>query len=354
MSPADPSRLIAIALSGGVDSAVAAALLQEQGHRLVGVTMTLLPDVPENSAVAQVADHLGIQLHHIDLTASFEQQIITPFITSYLDGETPNPCVRCNRLVKFGLLLDKARALGADLLATGHYARLLRDADGHTHLCAAVDHRKDQSYFLAAIGQEALQQSLFPLGEMSGKGEVRQLAHRFGLPVAEAKDSQDVCFLPDGGYADFLASRMSGPAAQGLIVHRSGQLLGRHNGFWRYTVGQRKGLGISWSEPLYVIEVNAARNRVVVAEEPYLYAPGLLADQAVWFAQAPHTPFEALCKIRYRHAPVPCRVEPLEGTGLRVIFDEPQRAVTPGQTVVIYSADEVLGSARITGADQPC
>jgi tRNA-uridine 2-sulfurtransferase len=354
MLPPDASRLIAVALSGGVDSAVAAALLQAQGHRLVGVTMTLLPDATENHAAAQVADHLGIELHRIDLTASFDQQIITPFITSYLDGETPNPCVRCNRLVKFGLLLDTARSLGADLLATGHYARLLRDADGHTHLYAASDPRKDQSYFLAAIGQEALQQSLFPLGEMDSKEEVRQLAHRFGLPVAEAKDSQDVCFLPDSGYADLLVSRMQGRSAQGLIVHRSGKLLGRHNGFWRYTVGQRKGLGIAWSEPLYVIEVNAARNRVVVAEEPFLYAPGLLADQMTWFAQPPHEPFEARCKIRYRHAPVPCRVEPLDGSGLRVIFDEPQRAVTPGQTVVVYSADEVLGSGRITGADLPC
>lgn len=350
----DQSSLIAVALSGGVDSAVAAALLQEQGHRLTGVTMTLLPDAPENHAVTQVANHLKIPLHCIDVTASFEQQVIAPFVTCYLDGETPNPCVNCNRLVKFGLLLDTARSLGARWLATGHYARVLRDAEGLAHLYAASDRRKDQSYFLAAIGQTALQQSLFPLGEMSGKEEVRQLAHRFGLPVATAKDSQDVCFLPDSGYADFLASRMSVPASKGLIVHRSGKLLGRHNGFWRFTVGQRKGLGIAWSEPLYVLEVSAARNRVVVGEEPYLYAPGLLADQISWFGQPPDEPFEAYCKIRYRHAPVPCHVEPGSGATMTIMFAEPQRAVTPGQTVVIYQGDEVLGSGRIIRTELTC
>jgi tRNA-specific 2-thiouridylase len=354
MTRPDQSPLIAVALSGGVDSAVAAALLQQQGHRLMGITMTLLPDTVQNHAVTEVADHLGIQLHHIDLVDNFEQQIITPFVNSYLDGETPNPCVRCNRLIKFGLLLDTARALGADLLATGHYARLQRDADGQMHLYAASDRRKDQSYFLAAIGQEALQHALFPLGAMSGKDEVRSLAHRFGLPVASAKDSQDVCFLPSSGYADFLASRISGAPPRGLIVHRSGKLLGRHNGFWRYTVGQRKGLGIAWSEPLYVLEVSAARNRVVVGEEPYLYAQGLLADQTVWLGQPPQELFEAHCKIRYRHAPVPCSVEPQEGAWIKVVFKDPQRAITPGQTVVLYQGDEVLGSGRITGLDQPC
>jgi len=348
------SKLIAVALSGGVDSAVAAALLQQQGHRLVGLTMTLLPDAADSAAAEQVADCLNIPLHRIDLTSAFEQQVITPFVTCYLNGETPNPCVRCNRLIKFGLLLEQARALGADFLATGHYARLVRDADGQAHLYAASDLRKDQSYFLATVGEAALQRSLFPLGEMSGKDEVRQLAERFGLPVAASKDSQDVCFLPESGYVPFVETRGADPAAKGLIVHRSGKLLGRHNGFWRYTVGQRKGLGIAWSEPLYVLEINAARNRVVVGEQQYLYASGLLADQTVWLGAPPEHLFEAQCKIRYRHAPVPCRVEPQDGAGMRVFFQEPQRAVTPGQTVVIYQGDEVLGAGRITGIDQPC
>jgi len=348
------SKLIAVALSGGVDSAVAAALLQQQGHRLVGLTMTLLSETAETAAAEQVADCLNIPLHRINLTAAFEQQVITPFVTSYLDGATPNPCVRCNRLIKFGLLLDQAHALGADFLATGHYARVVRDVDGRAHLYAACDHRKDQSYFLATVGQAALQCSLFPLGEMSGKDQVRQLAVEFGLPVAASKDSQDVCFLPESGYVPFIEARAAASVAKGLIVHRSGKLLGRHNGFWRYTVGQRKGLGIAWSEPLYGLGINAARNRVVVGEQQYLYASGLLADQTVWFGEPPEQLFDAQCKIRYRHAPVPCRVEPQDGAGIRVLFHEPQRAVTPGQTVVIYQGDEVLGAGRITGIDQPC
>jgi tRNA-specific 2-thiouridylase len=354
MLPPESSKKIAVALSGGVDSAVAAALLQQQGHQVVGVTMLLLPNAAERTAAEHVAGHLGIPLHHLDLTAAFEQRVITPFVHSYLNGETPNPCVRCNRLIKFGLLLEHIHALGSAWLATGHYARVLRDTDGQAHLYAASDKRKDQSYFLAAIGQEALRQTLFPLGELSGKDEVRQLAQHFGLPVATAKESQDVCFLSDSGYGEFLEQRVSGPVARGLIVHRSGRLLGRHNGFWRYTVGQRKGLGISWNEPLYVLEVHAARNRVVVGEQQYLNAPGLLADQAVWLGPSPDTPFEACCKIRYRHAPVHCRVEPLDNAELRVIFHESQRAVTPGQTVVIYAGDEVLGAARITGRSEPC
>lgn len=343
--------MIAIGLSGGVDSAVAAALLLEQGHQLFGITMTVLSGADDSGAAEQVARHLGIPLYRIDLTAAFEQRVITPFINSYLAGDTPNPCVRCNRLIKFGLLLEHARTLGAEQLATGHYARTTCDADGQAHLRAARDRHKDQSYFLAAIGQEALRCALFPLGEISGKEEVRSLAHSFKLPVAAAKESQDVCFLPNSGYAELLASRLAGPASRGLIVHRSGKLLGRHDGFWRYTVGQRKGLGIAWTEPLYVLKVQAARNRVVVGEEPYLYSPELLADELTWFGGPPSEPFEAHCKIRYRHAPVACRVEPLASGMLRVLFHQPQRAVTPGQTVVIYGGDEVLGAGRIRDAE---
>lgn len=346
--------LVAVALSGGVDSAVAAALLQQQGCRLVGLTMSLLPDDMAITAAQQVADHLGIPLHRIDMTAVFEQQVITPFAVSYLNGETPNPCVRCNRLIKFGQLLDEAHRLGATLLATGHYARISRDAAGQPHLLAAADQRKDQSYFLGWIGPEALEQVLFPLGALSGKDEVRQLARRFGLPVAERKESQDVCFLPESGYVPFLASREGTPRNKGLIVHRNGSLLGRHDGFWRYTVGQRRGLGIAWKEPLYVLELQAARNRVVVGEEPYLYAPGLLADEMRWFGAPPQHGFDATCKIRYRHAPVVCRVEPRGGDAVQVLFGEPQRAVTPGQTLVVYQEDEVLGAGRIVEASPQC
>lgn len=350
MSSAPSDILVAVALSGGVDSAVAAALLQQQGYRLIGLTMTLLPDSAATSAAQQVADHLGIPLHRIDMTAVFDRQVIAPFAASYLNGETPNPCVRCNRLIKFGQLLDEARRLGASMLATGHYARISRDAAGQPHLLAAADRRKDQSYFLGWIGTEALEQVLFPLGELSGKDEVRQLARQFGLPVAERKESQDVCFLPESGYVPFLAAREGTPRNKGLIVHRNGSLLGRHNGFWQYTIGQRRGLGIAWKEPLYVLELQAARNRVVVGEEPYLYAPGLLAEEMRWFGVPPRQPFTAACKIRYRHAPVACRVEPRSDDTVQVVFDEPQRAITPGQTLAVYRGDEILGAGRIVEA----
>lgn len=346
---------IAVALSGGVDSAVAAAILKEQGHSLIGVTMDLLSTPADTlNQAEQVAEHLGIPLHRIDLRNAFEQQIVTPFANAYLNGETPNPCVRCNSLVKFGLLLEYALKLGASRLATGHYARVLADPEGQFHLLAACDRRKDQSYFLATIGQQALSCAVFPLGDMPGKGEVREMARNAGIPVAASKESQDVCFIPDEGYGQLLASRPGCPSAKGLIVHRSGRLLGRHNGFWRFTVGQRKGLGISWKEPLYVLDVQAGRNRVVVGEEQFLYSCGLTADQAVWFGPLPRKPFEASCKIRYRHSPVPCRVEPQPGDIILVHFQDPQRAVTPGQTVVIYDGEEVLGAARIKEPAQSC
>lgn len=341
---------VAVALSGGVDSAVAAALLQQQGCRLIGLTMTLLPDSAVNAAAQQVADHLGIPLYQLDMTSIFDQQVIAPFATSYLHGETPNPCVRCNRLIKFGQLLNEAHRLGAAMLATGHYARISRDAAGQPHLLAAADRRKDQSYFLGWIGPESLEHVLFPLGELSGKDEVRQLARQFGLPVAERKESQDVCFLPESGYVPFLTAREGTNRNKGLIVHRNGSLLGHHSGFWQYTVGQRKGLGIAWKEPLYVLELQAARNRVVVGEEPYLYAPGLVAEEMRWFGTPPCQTFSASCKIRYRQAPVACRVEPRSDDLVQVIFDEPQRAITPGQTLAVYRGDEVLGAGRIVEA----
>ncbi len=346
----NPKQLIAVALSGGVDSAVAAAMLKAEGHELVAITMTLPGNSAEDRGAEDVAAYLGMPLHRFDMTAAFEQHVIKPFVNSYLNGETPNPCVRCNSMIKFGLLLEHARSVGAERIATGHFARIVKDAEGKAHLYTAGDRRKDQSYFLAAIGQEALERVIFPLANLSGKDEVRRLAQGFGLPVAEKKESQDVCFLTDNGYAELLLSRLPGKVAKGMIVHRSGRLLGRHNGFWRFTVGQRKGLGLAWNEPLYVLEVNAGRNRIVVGEERYLYSSGLLADEPVWFGRAPEDRFNALCKIRYRHAPVSCSIKPESDGALKVVFDEAQRAVTPGQTLVVYEGDEVLGAARIKEA----
>jgi tRNA-specific 2-thiouridylase len=258
--------------------------------------------------------------------------------------------VRCNRFVKFGLLLDTARNLGADLLATGHYVRKTCDPDGTCHLRTAACIRKDQSYFLYTLTQERLRQIIFPLGEMESKDEVRRLAREFGLPVADKGDSQEVCFIPNDDYIAFLEGSGAIGVAPGDIVHVNGTVLGRHQGTHRYTIGQRKGLGIAWSEPLYVVGIDAARNVVVVGEEPQVYARGVRATEASWIIPPGNEEFGSTCKIRYRHKPVGCRVRLLDGGCCEVRFDEPQKAVTPGQALVFYLGDEVLGGGRIVGS----
>lgn len=352
---------IAVAMSGGVDSSVAAALLKGQGHELLGITMRLFPPFcqGEGSAAhdaARIAAQLGIPHHLVDLEGEFRRLIIDDFIGEYGAGRTPNPCVRCNRFVKFGLLLDRARELGADLLATGHYARKTVDPDGTCHLRMAADRRKDQSYFLHTLSRERLARIVFPLGEMESKEEVRRLAAELALPVASKSDSQEICFIPNDDYVAYLERHLPPDAGGGEIVHLGGRVLGKHGGIHRYTVGQRKGLGIAWSRPLYVVAIDPARNRVVVGEEEYLYAGGLLADDCNWIIPPDRETFTAACKIRYRHQPVPCRVMPLPDGACRVRFHEPLRAVTPGQSVVFYRGDEVLGGGKIgaaTGGD-PC
>lgn len=350
----EKNKIIAVAMSGGVDSSVTAALLQRQGYDVIGITMRLF--APRNTGsgsaahdAALVARHLGIVHHVVDFEAGFHELIVNDFIHEYHCGRTPNPCVRCNRFVKFGLLLTQARELGADLLATGHYVRKTEDPGGLCHLRQARCIRKDQSYFLSTLSQEQLAGAIFPLGEMESKDEVRRLAREFHLPVAEKGDSQEVCFIPNDDYAAFLeASGLAG--IPGDIVHVEGRVIGHHRGTHRYTVGQRKGLGIAWSEPLYVTAIDAERNVVVVGEQRYLEASGLLATEVRWIVPLDAEEFKTACKIRYRHQPVPCRVRVLPDSGCEVWFDEPQKAVTPGQTVVFYQGDEVLGGGRIVRA----
>lgn len=342
---------IAVAMSGGVDSSVTAALLKQQGHSVIGITMRLFEPhtCGAGSAVydaARVAQQLGIEHHVADFEGPFKAQVIDDFINQYRLGQTPNPCVRCNRSIKFGLLLDQARELGAELLATGHYVRKTVDPDGTCHLRVAVNRAKDQSYFLYTLTQDQLQQVLFPLGEIESKDEVRRLATEFGLTVAHKGDSQEVCFIPGDDYVAFLEGQ--GMAMHsGEIVHVDGRLLGRHQGTHRYTIGQRKGLGIAWSEPLYVTAIDAADNRIVVGEQPHVLAPGLLTEEMSWVLEPTTAVFETSCKIRYRHQPVPCRVEILAVGRCRVLFHEPQRSVAPGQYVVCYQDDQVLGGGRI-------
>lgn len=343
---------IAVAMSGGVDSSVTAALLKQQGHEVIGITMSLFAPHGSGSGspvhdAAIVAEHLGIPHHVADFAPDFSRLIIGDFIDEYRAGHTPNPCVRCNRYIKFGLLLDKARELGADLLATGHYAKKTVDADGTCHLLVAANSRKDQSYFLYTLTQPQLQHVMFPLGAIENKDEVRRLAREFALPVAEKSDSQEVCFIPNDDYVSFLEVNCALGAADGDIIHLDGRIVGRHHGTHRYTIGQRKGLGIAWSEPLYVTGIDAERNIVLVGEQQHVYAAGLHAGEVSWVVAPETGEFAATCKIRYRHQPVDCRVRLLEGGACDLTFDQPQKAVTPGQALVFYRDGEVMGGGRI-------
>jgi tRNA-specific 2-thiouridylase len=348
---------IAVAMSGGVDSSVTAALLKQEGHEVIGITMRLFAPCTDGAGsaahdAAVVARHLSIPHHVADFEPEFRDLIINDFIAEYSCGQTPNPCVRCNRYVKFGLLLDKARELGADLLATGHYVRTTVDADGVYHLRTARNIRKDQSYFLYTLTQERLAQLVFPLGEVESKEEVRRLAREFGLPVAEKIDSQEVCFIPGDDYVAFLEASGGLIDTAGDIIHLNGTLLGRHAGTHRYTIGQRKGLGIAWSEPLYVVAIDTERNRVVVGEQHNVFAGGLRAEDVSWIQPPPGHEFSSSCKIRYRHQPVACRVRITGDGACEVHFIEAQKSVTPGQSVVFYRSDEILGGGRIVSALQ--
>jgi tRNA-specific 2-thiouridylase len=299
-----------------------------------------------------VAAHLGIPHHLANFEDDFSRLIISDFIARYQNGQTPNPCVCCNRYIKFGLLLDKALKLGAEFLATGHYVRKTVDPDATCHLRVARNSRKDQSYFLYTLTQKQLQQIIFPLGDVENKDEVRRLATEFGLPVAQKSDSQEGCFIPNDDYVAFL-EREGGIVPQpGEIVHLNGTVVGRHMGTHRYTIGQRKGMGIAWSEPLHVLDIDKTINRLVVGEQQHLLKSGLTAEEVSWLTQPPAEEFETTCKIRYRHQPVPCRVTIGSDNRCRVRFVEPQRSVTPGQALVFYQGDEVLGGGRIIGAEE--
>jgi tRNA-specific 2-thiouridylase len=353
---------IVVALSGGVDSATAAALLVEAGERVVGVSMRLY-DAAGTSASAggrccgprdledarRVAAHLGIPFYVADYAEEFAARVVDDFVAEYARGRTPNPCARCNQHIKFTPLLRRARALGARALATGHYARL----DGG-QLRRARDADKDQSYFLFAMPRGAAGFVRFPLGELT-KPEVRAHARRLGLPVADKPESQEICFVPDGDHAGFVAARAL--ARPGAIVDRQGSVLGQHAGVHRFTVGQRRGLGAIAPAPgdapeaRYVVAIDAARAEVVVGGRGELGSLRVAVEEVAWW-RTPEQPFEAAVQIRHRHAPRPARIEPMGEGRATVTFREPERAVAPGQAAVFYDGDRVVGGGFIASATQ--
>lgn len=353
------TKKVVIAMSGGVDSSVSAALLKEQGYEVIGVSLQLYDPIPKVPGcrsktccslddvldAGRVAKKLGIHFEVVDMRTEFKGQVIDYFIAEYAAGRTPNPCIRCNELIKFDLFLKKAIEIGADFLATGHYARIGDAGNGMKRLMTGLDPAKDQSYFLFTLTQEQLQYILFPVG-MLEKPIVRKLAAEYNLPVAQKHESQEICFIPDNDYVTFLEA--NGVAQKpGEIVTGDGTVIGSHAGLHRYTVGQRKGLGIAWKQPLHVCTIDTEKNQVVVGEREELATSSLTASRATWSITPPAIEFRATCRIRYRHTPAPCRVVLHGETRFTVLFDSPQISVTPGQAAVLYEGEAVRGGGWI-------
>lgn len=338
-------KKIAVAMSGGVDSSLTAALLIQRGFEVFGVTMQIKDDSAEFDDAKKVAAQLGIKHFTADFRADFKAEIENYFVEEYLKGRTPNPCVLCNKKIKFGKLFNFAQELGADFLATGHYARIVFE-DGRFKLKKAVDLKKDQSYVLYNLTPEKLSKIILPLGDFT-KTETRELAEKLKLISAHKKDSQEICFVPNDDYKTFIAACAENADAlmEGEIVDTAGKILGRHNGVANYTIGQRKGLGIAAENPLYVLKLDVERRRVVVGSNAETFSESLVAENVHWI-YPPKFPARLQCKIRYSPRVANCTVENLSEI-LKVTFDEPQRAVTAGQSVVFYDGEEVLGGGVI-------
>jgi len=350
---------VVVGLSGGVDSSAAAALLIEQGYDVVGITLKLWPQDcvsraedkccgPQAVMDARSVSHkLGIPYYLIDEAEDFQKQVIQYFAEEYKAGRTPNPCVMCNEKLKFGTLISRARQLGAEYIATGHFARIEQN-NGRFLLKRGRDARKDQSYFLFSLKQEQLARALFPLGELT-KSDTREIARESHLKTAEKEESMEICFVPDKDYGKFLQQAHLVDKHQGEIVDLQGRVLGHHDGIEFYTIGQRKGLGISASKPLYVVNLDAATNRVVVGDESALERDEFSVERCNWVPfDTPPAALEVTAKIRYNHPGTPATVKPLPGCGAQVKLHTAQRAITPGQACVFYDGDLVVGGGWIT------
>ena len=336
---------IAVAMSGGVDSSVTAALLQKEGHEVFGLTMLVTPSDEVATAAREAADTLGIPHHTVDFRDIFAEKVITGFCQQYGQGRTPNPCVNCNRQIKFGILVDKARELGAAAIATGHYARIEKRPDRFV-LRKGVDLTRDQSYFLCKLTQTQLASAIFPLGNLT-KASVRKIASDMGLASVKRKESREICFVSDNDYPRFLREHLSMIPA-GRIVDKQGKVLGRHDGIINYTVGQRRGLGISSPEPLYVVGIDAQTNTVVVGEKQDVYADELIVADVNWISIGNITaPLTLKVRIRYLHAEAEAVVTPVDNDKINIKFARPQMAVTPGQSAVFYDGDIVVGGGTI-------
>ncbi len=340
------SKKVLIALSGGVDSSVAAHLMLEKGYACIGATMQLLDNAEAQISDAEsVAKRLGIPFYAFDMRKEFREKIIGEFIKSYENGETPNPCVLCNREMKFGMLLEKAKELGCDFIATGHYAKV-ENQNGRFVLKKAETSEKDQSYFLYSLSQEQLSRIKFPLGEYS-KDEIRKIAEDLQLVTAKKKDSQDICFVPNGDYIKVIEALTHKTYEKGNFTDIDGKVLGQHQGIIRYTTGQRKGLGVAFGKPMYVKGKNIATNEVVLCSDEELYETEIKVKQLNWiaFEQAPNS-LECSVRIRYRHTEQPATVT-VNGDTATVKFQTPQRAATVGQSAVFFKGNSVLGGGII-------
>ena len=345
---------VAVAMSGGIDSSLAAALLKEKGHHVMGVTMLVHRENEVDASSSfinharRAADALDIPHYIIDLRDIFHDKVIAPFCEEYRMGRTPNPCVRCNRYIKFDALLKQARSLRASYIATGHHARVARDdSSGRMLLRKGVDREKDQSYFLCALTQEQLSQAMFPIGHLTKK-EIRVIAGEKKIPIKSRPESQDICFIPDNNYAEFLRDLIPQASQPGPILDERGNILGSHRGIMNYTIGQRRGLGIAAGEPRYVIAIEPDRNAIVVGNRESALGDELVATDVNWISiEGPTEPITARAKIRYRHPEANVTITPFNKNSVYVKFEKPQLAITPGQAIVFYDGDKVLGGATI-------